>query len=75
MDGGHGKVLAMLGGASAVAPMLFDELLERSGLRATTLQSILDALFEARQIQRCQITRNGQTQLVLWPTGVIVRPS
>lgn len=72
MDGSHENVLALLSGCSAQAPMPFDMLVQKSGqMPEAWLRAILDSLFDARAIQRCEITRNGQAQLVLWPTGVI----
>lgn len=67
----HEKILAMLKGCDAQKPMTFDALQERSGLERSTLEMILDALYNGHAINRAVVMRDGKTQSMVWPTGVV----
>lgn len=67
------KILDVLQGRSSLYPMPFDELHAASGLSKKRLNEMLDAMAYAipASINRATITKNGVTQVVLWPTCVM----
>lgn len=69
----HQKILAMLAGCSSQKPMPFDDLVKASGLLPATLGTVLMQMAHniPATINCASITKDGKTQMVYWPTGVI----
>lgn len=70
------KILHELQGRSSVYSMPFDELHAASGLSKKRLKEMLDEMAYAlpATINRATITKGGITQVVVWPTAVVVAP-
>lgn len=66
-------ILEMLKGSTQIAPMLGDTLLEKTGVEPDTLNDALDDLQGRGALNRAEITREGSTFTVLWPTGITPR--
>jgi hypothetical protein len=67
-------IIKGLSKSSSKEPMPFDTLLKKCGVSQEALQSELDAMYQAKVINRCQHTKYGVTQMVYWPTAIIDKP-
>jgi hypothetical protein len=69
----HQKILTMLAGCSSQKPMPFTDLVNASGLLPATLLHVLGQMAHSlpATINCASITKNGTTQMVYWPTGVV----
>ena len=65
------RILAELEGHTRDAPGWLDEIAPRLDVPPDLLWDAVESLQDAGRIVRCDITRNGQTRVALWPTGMI----
>lgn len=67
------KILALMSGCDQHKPMPFSALLEKSGLQPDTLSMVLRQMRYdiPMQINSITLTRDGSTQDMYWPTGVV----
>lgn len=68
------EILALMAGCDSRKPIAFDDLVKASGMEPAKLEAMLEYMFSNAPflVNRAQITRAGQTQMVYWPTGVLV---
>lgn len=69
----HVKILAMLAKSSSQKPMPFADLVNASGLLPATLEMVLEQMAHSvpASINCARVTKDGTTQMVYWPTGVV----
>lgn len=72
----HQKLLTMLAGCNSQKPMAFDALVKASGLLPSTLEILMEQMAHSTPmaINRATVTKDGRTQMMIWPTGVINHP-
>jgi hypothetical protein len=73
MNTTYQDILNMLAGCTSQNPMNFGDLLNKSGLSLATLTIAIDKMANQLPalIGRCELTKMGVKQVLLWPTGVV----
>ncbi|MEW5905129.1 MAG: hypothetical protein AB1722_12400 [Pseudomonadota bacterium] len=69
----HQQIIDQLKGCSSTNPMPFEQLLDKTGLQADTLHMVLHQMQHSvpASINSASVTKQGKTQLLIWPTGVL----
>lgn len=70
----HDLILQHLKGATSQNPVTLEQLVEKTGLLPDTISMILDQMHNVvpAVINKVKVIKNGQTQILVWPTGVIL---
>ncbi len=72
----HALILQHLKGATSQDPVTLEQLVEKTGLLPDTINMILDQMSNVvpAVINKVKVIKNGQTKIVVWPTGAIQPP-
>lgn len=69
----HDLILQHMQGATQHQPVTLDELASKTGLLPDTISMILDQMQNTLPavINKVKVIKNGQTEIIVWPTGAI----
>ena len=71
MNSNQEHILSILKNCDSQNPMTFFNLGQKVGIGALALFKITNEMYDSRIINRCTVTRDGVTQVMLWPTGMV----